>query len=77
MLLVGDRINCYSTFVSFDGTSKPDKVLLSPGLLEKFSHLDIPDYESDEESEGTLEMEFRQHKRDYYTTKLEYKDVNK
>ncbi|EEC10068.1 pacman protein, putative [Ixodes scapularis] len=53
------------------------KVLLSPGLLEKFSHLDIPDYESDEESEGTLEMEFRQHKRDYYTTKLEYKDVNK
>ncbi|CAN7987458.1 unnamed protein product, partial [Ixodes pacificus] len=46
-------------------------------LLEKFSHLDIPDYESDEESEGTLEMEFRQHKRDYYTTKLEYKDVNK
>ncbi|CAN7986192.1 unnamed protein product [Ixodes hexagonus] len=46
-------------------------------LLEKFAHLDIPDYESDDESEGTLEMEFRQHKRDYYTTKLEYKDVNK
>lgn len=46
-------------------------------LLDKFSHLDIPDYESDDESEGTLEMEFRQHKRDYYTSKLEYKDVNK
>lgn len=46
-------------------------------LLEKFSHLDIPDYDSDEEQEGLVEMEFRQHKRDYYVNKLEYKDVNK
>lgn len=46
-------------------------------LLEKFSHLDIPDYDSDEDPEGLLEMEFRQHKRDYYVNKLDYKDVNK
>lgn len=46
-------------------------------LLDKFQHLDIPDYDSDEETEGLLEMEFRQHKRDYYVNKLEYKDVNK
>lgn len=46
-------------------------------LLDKFQHLDIPDFDSDEEPEGLLEMEFRQHKRDYYVNKLEYKDVNK
>ncbi|XP_037279840.2 5'-3' exoribonuclease pacman isoform X2 [Rhipicephalus microplus] len=46
-------------------------------LLEKFSHLDIPDFDSDEDQEGLLEMEFRQHKRDYYVNKLEYSDVNK
>lgn len=46
-------------------------------LMDKFQHLDIPDYDSDEETEGLLEMEFRQHKRDYYVNKLEYKDVNK
>uniref|UniRef100_A0A1E1XLQ0 5'-3' exoribonuclease 1 n=1 Tax=Amblyomma sculptum TaxID=1581419 RepID=A0A1E1XLQ0_AMBSC len=45
-------------------------------LLEKFGHLDIPDYDSDEETEDLFEMEFRQHKRDYYVNKLDYKDVN-
>lgn len=45
-------------------------------LLEKFGHLDIPDFDSDEEPEDLLEMEFRQHKRDYYVNKLDYKDVN-
>ncbi|KAL3171352.1 hypothetical protein MRX96_013570 [Rhipicephalus microplus] len=47
------------------------------GLLEKFSHLDIPDFDSNEDQEGLLEMEFRQHKRYYYVNKLENSDVNK
>lgn len=42
-------------------------------LLEKFAHLDIPDFESDEED--LFEMEFRQHKRDYYVNKLDYPQV--
>ncbi|XP_075732710.1 5'-3' exoribonuclease 1-like [Rhipicephalus microplus] len=46
-------------------------------LLEKFSHLDIPDFDSDEDQEGLLQMKFCQHKRDYYVNKLEYSDVNK
>ncbi|KAH8032929.1 hypothetical protein HPB51_003883 [Rhipicephalus microplus] len=47
------------------------------GLLEKFSHLDIHDFDSDEDQEGFLEMEFHQRKRDYYVNKLENSDVNK
>lgn len=45
-------------------------------LLEKFDHLDIPSYDSDSESENIAEMEFRQHKRDYYINKLDYEEVN-
>lgn len=64
-----------------NGSPPPDKEKTKDPdekrLLEKFSHLDIPDFDSDEEPEGILEMEFRQHKRDYYVNKLDYKDVNK
>ncbi|KAL3171386.1 hypothetical protein MRX96_013602 [Rhipicephalus microplus] len=42
-----------------------------------FSHLDIHDFDSDEDQEGFLEMEFHQRKRDYYVNKLENSDVNK
>uniref|UniRef100_A0A2R5LDG2 5'-3' exoribonuclease 1 n=1 Tax=Ornithodoros turicata TaxID=34597 RepID=A0A2R5LDG2_9ACAR len=42
-------------------------------LLEKFAHLDIPDVDSEEED--LFEMEFRQHKRDYYVNKLDYSQV--
>jgi hypothetical protein len=40
---------------------------------------DWEDYESDEEANANalFHLEFRQHKKDYYMTKLEYNTVNK
>ncbi|KAL3171368.1 hypothetical protein MRX96_013585 [Rhipicephalus microplus] len=62
----------YEKFTN-EKTKDPDE----KRLLEKFSHLDIHDFDSGEDQEGLLEMEFRQQKAGYYVNKLEYSDVNK